>query len=479
MAQQAAAPSRLLGLADELLIQIVQHLDYPQGHCNLAVTCSRLQGFAEAALYSSILIRKGWQALEIYAAILGRPERALLIRKLHVRYLYDASRSVEMVNTILLELIKLKELLIEAPCCNDAHALRSDFESEGKIDYAAYFEFASAMTLVPEPRVQVPLETFTLHSHNKQGTGREVFDLGKNAIIFRHPTLRNLTISCFDVGDNIEAHLPASKNSTALRSLKFDECNITVKGLAAILSVPKGLERLTLGERIYHIDSNHDPLGRFPAGFLKALTLQERSLQYVKHIGGRCNVSYSSTNLTLSTFSNLKEMELDSHSILARILSETAPPWTPTMPPNLSLRLIFRSYPYQLEEDGFIWVEPLSALIEWLGRVSSLDFVVDFGGRNNIDTVASQIWTGEHSRKHMKQILSLLGHGREQTSREKRNLRIFILEWSGFIPPYMYGEEEPSERLVFDSAVYNQDLGETLDEDEALDELSDELVGVM
>ncbi|PVH87546.1 hypothetical protein DL98DRAFT_649185 [Cadophora sp. DSE1049] len=476
MAQPATVPSRLLGLADELLIQIVQHLDYPQDHCNLAVICSRLQGFAEAALYNTILIRKGYRSLKILASIFGRPDRAFLIRRLHVRYLYDDSGSVETLNIILPQLTKLKELLIEAPCCNDTHAIRTDFESEGKIDYAAYFEFASSMTLGPEPRVQVPLETFTLHSHNKQGPGREVFDLGKNAIIFRHPTLRNLTISCFDIGDNVEAYLLAPRNSTALQNLTFDECNITPNGLAATLSVPKSLERLTLGERMYHVTGTHEPLGRFPAKFLEALALQERSLQYVKHIGGRCNVSYSSTNLSMATFSNLKEMELESQSILTRILSETAPPWTSTMPPNLSLRILFRSHQFHLEEDDDMWFEPLSAVIEWLGRVSNLDFVVDFGGRNNIDTVIPQIWRGKHGRKYKKQILSLLGHGGEKNLREKRRLKIFILKWSGFIPPYMYGEEEPSEELIFDSVAFGQGIEESLDEDELSDELSDELV---
>src|SRR4051794_41105811 len=106
--------------------------------------------------------------------------------------------------------------------------------------------------------------------------------MGKNAVIFLHPTLRNLTISCFDIGENIEPYLSASKNSTVLRSLTFDECNITIKGLAAILSVPKSLERLTIGERMHHT-SHHEPLGRYPARFLEALILQERSLQYVKH----------------------------------------------------------------------------------------------------------------------------------------------------------------------------------------------------
>lgn len=226
---------------------------------------------------------------------------------------------------------------------------------------------------------------------------------------------------------------------------------------------------------MYHLSGMNEPLGRFPTKFLEALALQERSLQYVKHIGGRFNEPCASANLSMATFLNLREMELESRSILTHILSETAPPWTSTMPPDLSLRIIFNSYRFHPGENDDIWIEPLSAIIEWLGRVSDLDFIVDFGGRNNIDAVMPQIWRGKHRRKLMKQILSLLGHAGKQTSQEKRRLRIFILKWSGFIPPYMYGEEKPSEKLIFDSAVFRQGIEEGLGEGELTDQLTEEL----
>lgn len=151
--------SRLLRLADELLIQIAQHIDSSQDLCSLAVTCSRLQGFAEPVLYSSILIRNGSKALKLFNAILRRSGRALFVRKLHIRYRSDGEAGIEILNLALLHLLKLKELLIEAPCCNDTPSQRADFQSQGKIDYATYFEFASSMTLGPQPQVQIPLET--------------------------------------------------------------------------------------------------------------------------------------------------------------------------------------------------------------------------------------------------------------------------------------------------------------------------------
>ena len=61
---------------------------------------------------------------------------------------------------------------------------------------------------------------------------------------------------------------------------------------------------------MYHLSGMNEPLGRFPTKFLEALALQERSLQYVKHIGGRFNEPCASANLSMATFLNLREMEL-------------------------------------------------------------------------------------------------------------------------------------------------------------------------
>jgi hypothetical protein len=64
---------RLLALADELLIEVAEHVETQHDLCNLALACSRLQAHAEPALYKSILIRKGSTALQLFDAILRRP----------------------------------------------------------------------------------------------------------------------------------------------------------------------------------------------------------------------------------------------------------------------------------------------------------------------------------------------------------------------------------------------------------------------
>jgi hypothetical protein len=118
--------SRLLALVDELQLGIIEHVESKDDLSNLAITCSRLQALAEPVLYRSILVRKGKQALLLYRAILIKPVRASFIRKLEIRYLYDYRKRIDCLNQCLRLLCKLRELTIEAPCCNDTHALLGD-----------------------------------------------------------------------------------------------------------------------------------------------------------------------------------------------------------------------------------------------------------------------------------------------------------------------------------------------------------------
>jgi hypothetical protein len=155
-----AIESRLLALADELVLGIIEHVESKDDVSNLALACLRLQALAEPSLYRSILIRKGKQALGLFASILIRkPVRASWIRKLEIRYLYKHREGVEILNQGLKQMCNLQELTIEAPCCNDTFGLIEGFDSKGLVDYAEYFEFASSMTLEEQPRVRVPLQT--------------------------------------------------------------------------------------------------------------------------------------------------------------------------------------------------------------------------------------------------------------------------------------------------------------------------------
>ena len=81
------------------------------------------------------------------------------------------------------------------------------------------------------------------------GVGFEFWTLDRrSAVIFSHPTLLDLTLSSVNVLDDARALLADHRFTTPLKSLKLDECNVTVCGLQAILSTPKALEHLYIGK---------------------------------------------------------------------------------------------------------------------------------------------------------------------------------------------------------------------------------------
>jgi hypothetical protein len=222
------------------------------------------------------------------------------------------------------------------------------------------------------------------------GIGRNPFDMGRNSVIFLHPTLRNLTVSCFDIGEDLEGYLSVNQKATPLKSLTFDECNISVQGLAAILSIPKSLERLTLGERMFHLKDpsgyTHSPLGRSPELLLQALALQQNSLQYLKHIGGFIELPERHTGMSMFSFRDMRQMELSTHSIITRILRESSPPWSVTIPANLQLLRLVEFYLSSEFKSGDMQILP--AILEWLSRVPQLEYLIDsrhlFGRKSSL-----------------------------------------------------------------------------------------------
>lgn len=275
--------------------------------------------------------------------------------------------------------------------------------------------------------------------------------MGRNAIIFLHPTLRNLTISCFDIGEDIEVYLSVTKKSTALKSLTFEECNIDPTALSAILSVPKSLERLTLGERMFHLDPAqfNTSLAQSPVLLLQALESQKDSLQYLKHIchdflGGIEVLGSNTGMLSMVEQLSLTEMELSEQSIFCKILRESTPPWMTTAPPNLRVLRLLRSSVVWQAGQGSRELEPLYSMAGCLHHLDRLDYIMDGYGRTTFEHVW-EFWREEPDRNKIVGLVESL------SKQDVKRLRIFVMRNTGFIPPYMYGEHVPDEMLGYDS----------------------------
>jgi hypothetical protein len=289
--------------------------------------------------------------------------------------------------------------------------------------------------------------------------GTNKFILGRNVIAFLHPTLRDLTLSCFDIGDDLESVLSQASGKTLLRSLTFDECNITHSGLAAVLSMPRALENLILGERIYHTRWTHSNLQSDPRLLLQILESQKDTLQYLKHVGGSpwdCGITGSVHGLSLAFLASLQVMELSTRSVFTRI----AKGCSPLLPPKLqTLRLL---EPRQgiafgihlgilplVTPPGTLQFHDLADATTWVQDISLLDVVLSpYGSKGSItEEFIETVWSKEHRWDTLQKVAAYLA------GKGVKRVRVLFSYGSTHIPPYLYGEPLPKEAVVLDFVI--------------------------
>jgi hypothetical protein len=260
-----------------------------------------------------------------------------------------------------------------------------------------------------------------------------MFNLGRAAILFLHPTLRNLTLSCFDIGDDLGHIISQASNKTPLTSLVFDECNITHLGLAAVLSVPKALERLTLGERMHHAWRTRNVLQNDPGLLLQILQSQGHSLKYLKHIGGHRwhsrTTGHGASQLSLAFLSNVQMMELSSKSILVKIAAGCG-----ALPSSLqTLRLL------EPRDSVNFLLRGLEAAALWVHTVPNLDIVLGFNIDNEYsDDLMEGVWSKEDRLDTVQKLSPYLARN------GVKRLKIFLPFGSGYIPPYRTSIQHPA-----------------------------------
>lgn len=76
----------------------------------------------------------------------------------------------------------------------------------------------------------------------------------EKAIIFCHPTLESLTLSCADIGNGVVEELK-EKPRTPLKRLVTVECNLTPTAFASIIALPAALKHLSLGKQMLLVTS--------------------------------------------------------------------------------------------------------------------------------------------------------------------------------------------------------------------------------
>lgn len=253
------------------------------------------------------------------------------------------------------------------------------------------------------------------------------------------------------------------RKSTPLRSLTFIECNIDIDTLHSILSMPKALKQLSIGERLHTFEGARppmDPTQRTASKrFLPALQQQAESLEKLIHIGGA--LAYLPGRETdpegaakLRSFTSLRHLELGFESHLYYYLRDNG------FPPSLRY---LKMLDYAISNNASLDPESLTRTV--LNSTTSLvtqhlpstlpeDFTLHIlyshhaAFRHEMaDEIISRFFLDRPVIYKIADILQV-HKGRFVVSRDTFPSR------TPYIPPYMYGEETPVEKDIYDSDDY-------------------------
>jgi hypothetical protein len=132
------AQSGLLQLVDELLLNIIDHIDARDALCNLAATCTRLQGLVEPYIWHSVEVLKGEHARRVARALDSRDERPGYVHDLAIRYQDEYRDGIEEMNHFIGLMSRLRHLHIESPCPNNSEWQQGNiyFDGYSRIDYS-------------------------------------------------------------------------------------------------------------------------------------------------------------------------------------------------------------------------------------------------------------------------------------------------------------------------------------------------------
>lgn len=470
--------SRLLALPDEILINIVEHLD----HQDLLVARSvstHLHGLVDPYLYKDYEISDGGKAVRLAAIITANPKRALWLRSVLVSTTYDGDKGLSMFPRQLQQMRNLKHLVLETPDCNSK--LPAD-RVKWLILQQEYESILRSSTLaVPQAqRLLGNLESCTMHLVDESTS---LYPLTKYSSIFVHPTLKSLTLSCActDFPERLLAQYRRFKRSTALEYLHLEECDFDPQSLELLLKFPRGLKSLKLSEGTRYDNIHGTRQVRMhgnltPTGISDALTrsvsdkLESLSLA-LGHINNRkASLTLPGRALNLTAITRLKHLSLSMRS-LALVVS-----------PSACDHQIYRRLPETLESFQVFSIKLLNERLKPATPFGACLYKAKAG--HGLPRLNKIIYTYEYQASRGRSSQGLIQrpgselldrvvnltkericryHNRHYARYKKSGVRM-ILEMDvtppGFIPPYLNNEEKPVNSIFWDSDSVDCDMAE-------------------
>lgn len=284
--------------------------------------------------------------------------------------------------------------------------------------------------------------------------------------MFFHPTLKNITLSCLNFEADMDAEMVAVKQkSTPLQSLTLIECNVDVQFLDVVLSLPKALKELCIGERlhVFECKPSMDTKKRTSSAlFLTALQRQAESLQRLVHIGGQLDYIPARERdpdgaARLRSLTSLETLELGFESHLNYYLRANG------FPPSLrTLKLLDAALSVNAGPDILSMANVAFQSVTTLVRdCMPLSMPPDFKVHLHFaDNAMFRLYVIQNPSEG-DGLFSTLFLDRPSiykiaTMLKSYNAKLHITRetfpsGTAYIPPYMYGEESPVDEKVYDS----------------------------
>lgn len=294
----------------ELVEVVVSQIEHLSDLLSLARVNRLFQELAEPRIYAHVLIRNGSQARKLGSAISSRPIRATWIRSLQDAGQLGCFNGLAQLPDTLPSMTGLKELLVETPDCNSSSPNERIPWVSKQNAYSRLFARAAQPSTGLLPR----LLSCTLHFVDDT---RSLYPLAHHSVIFLHPTLTSLTISCASIDPPTILHplllQPGLAHTTPLTSLSLIECDIHPQGLYHLLHLPRELESLHLTEAMHHVSY---PLDQRYSGLdtssilLPIATIQPQlSHLTIARARNKTDHLFSIPRLDLSPFAHLHSVE--------------------------------------------------------------------------------------------------------------------------------------------------------------------------
>lgn len=470
----------------ELVEMVVSHVANIQDLRSLALTNKLFQTLAEPYIYANVFIRKGDQALNLFNAIQSKPIRATWIRNLQNACLAEYPHGLLDLADLVPRMTRLENLIVETPDCNAfSPEMRVPWIQQQDL-YTHIFDQASQ----PNAKPLLPrLTSCTLHYVDRS---RSLYHLGRHSIIFLHPTLTELTISCAHIDPPHKLHplLSSSSltNTTSLKTLRLIECDFHNQGLYHLLRLPQQLNSLAITEANHY--TNYTTDRRYPGlKTTQTLTPISTSQPHLQHLQiARTVPTHGSANFRRPLFS-LLPLDLSRFPLLHTVhyvdIAGPRPPSTSAQPLQIgnycdvvhamgpqgstggpsTTTLIYSDIPTEWMERGTEFftcafrnkvshgIESLQCLKLVLrddelliSRYRDAVRVPDRG-----ETRQQGIW-----RERVERVRALVRQLGKVGREEKVGIRV-IVEWirpnGGTIPPYLTGEYVPVIRKEYDNGV--------------------------